>query len=148
MVNTAPKPGSSPAPDPLLGPQPLPEPQSNAAGPNPVPIGSIGGLLGVVSFTQDIISSLVTAFTPEPPHYENFNDHIKHYFIDWERKYLGKPSGALKKEGKSPCQVGVQVGLDGTGLKVAIPASFCFSMSKQQRKAKNQIKLPTVLGMR
>lgn len=123
VVKAAPRPGSSPAPDPFLGPQPLPEPQSNAVNAIPVVpnvmgwIGSIGGLLGVVSFAQNTITQVVQAFTPEPPQ-GNGEDIIRGFYEEFEKDHSRKPPVAPKKEGDPPWQVGVQVGLDGTGLKV------------------------------
>lgn len=37
---------------------------------------------------------------------------------DYEKKYTGQALDYPKKEGDPPWTVGVQVGLDGTGLKV------------------------------
>lgn len=144
-VKAAPKPGPSPAPGPLLGPQPLPELQSNAVKRGPVPngmgwIGSMGGLLGVISFTQDTIETLVHAFTPERPQYDSWEDHFRHFFMDWEKKYSGKPSGAPKKEGNPPWEVGVQVGLDGTGLKVG-PSVPLFVFLSQNHIGSQRIRL-------
>ena len=94
MVHGAPKPEFSPAPDPLL--VPIPEPKDMVIPEVPVAmswLGSIGGVLGIISFTESTIRRIVGIFKKKKP--------------------------KKKPEEKQPSWlVGLAIGLDGHGLKV------------------------------
>lgn len=88
-------------------------------------IGSIGGLLGVISFSDTYIGKLVNAFKGPPPGPPK--PLVKHdakwfrEFEEYHRQILQthwKHRVVPKKKGDPSWKVGVQVGLDGTGLKV------------------------------
>lgn len=88
-------------------------------------IGSIGGLLGVISFADTYIHKLVGLFKgPEPgpspppakhdtPWFREFERYWRqHLWPHWTERIFPK------KNGEPSWKVGVQVGLDGTGLEV------------------------------
>lgn len=88
-------------------------------------IGAIGGLLGVISFADNYIHKLVDAFKgppatpsrPKPKHDTAYFRHMEEY----HRQILQttwKPRISPKKKGDPSWKVGIQVGLDGTGLQV------------------------------
>lgn len=94
-------------------------------------IGSIGGLLGIISFTDTYIGKMIDAFKgpppgPPPPPVK----HDTKWFKDFEayhRKILStkwKERVAPKKKGDPSWKVGLQVGLDGSGLRVN-DSRFC-----------------------
>lgn len=142
-----PSPSTDPAPSPAADPQPdpapafIPEPRSVLFLPA-VPlamawIGSIGGLLGIISFSDNYMQKLVGAFSgkasgPDRPPAK----HDTAWFKDFEkyhRKILDthwKPRVAPDKKGDASWKIGIQVGLDGTGLEVSvIPVSVRLSNS-------------------
>lgn len=79
-------------------------------------LGSIGGVLGIISFTETYVTRLVKAFIPHSD--EDYPTRVKKKFKDFEKKHSGQAVNAPEKKGDPPWTVGVQVGLDGTGLKV------------------------------
>lgn len=100
MVQAAPRPDPDLAPDPSAALQPAPEPEAEMNLIPPVPLamawlGSIGGVLGIISFTETYITRLVEAI-----------------------KAATGSSNYDAKRGEPSWVVGVQVGLDGHGLKV------------------------------
>lgn len=118
-ADPSPTPDSSPAPGPLESPEPLSELQPASFMVIPaVPlllawIGSIGGLLGTISFTDTYTRKLVNLInrvtTPTP-----FDGKTYEEYWSWDKK----AGAGIKKEGDAPYMVAVQVGLDGSGLKV------------------------------
>lgn len=100
MVRAAPRPDPVLAPDALATPQPAPEPGTVEAMIPAVPmamawLGSIGGVLGIISFTESYMTRMVEAIKRAAnPHHDPGR---------------GDPSWV----------VGVQVGLDGHGLSVS-----------------------------
>lgn len=115
MARAAPRPDPVLAPDTLATPPPAPEPGNvEAAAMIPaVPmamawLGSIGGVLGIISFTESYISRIVQAIKKAAnPHHDPGR---------------GDPSWV----------VGVQVGLDGHGLSVS--HSRVLPISKKKKK--------------
>lgn len=104
MVHAAPRPDPVPAPDALAAAQPAPEPKVIPAVPAAMAwLGSIGGVLGILSFTDTYVSKLVEAIKKAVnPHHDSDK---------------GDPSWV----------VGVQVGLDGHGLNVSHSRVLPFS---------------------
>lgn len=96
MVQAAPRPDPVTVPDVLAAAQPAPEPKVIPAVPLAMAwLGSIGGVLGIISFTESYISRLVEAIKKaKNPHHD-------------------------EDKGDPPWVVGVQVGLDGHGLNVS-----------------------------
>ena len=126
-------PDASPSPNPALVPQPVPVPnliQDTELFLLPlVPlgmqwIGSIGGLLGVISFADTYIGKLIDAFsgssshTPRPPAkhdtawFKHLEDYHRKIWTGWKTRV------APEKKGEPSWKVGIQVGLDGSGLQV------------------------------
>lgn len=132
-VAEAPEPDPTPSPDPA--PVPVPDPEV-IPGPTElfvipaVPlamqwIGSIGGLLGVISFTDTYINKIISAFggaPPGPPTPPEKHDTpwFKHFERYWRNilKTTWPKRVEVNKKGDPSWKVGIQVGLDGTGLKV------------------------------
>lgn len=107
MVQAAPRPDPNPAPDALAAAQPAPEPKVIPAVPVAMAwLGSIGGVLGIISFTESYVTRLVEAIkkAADPLHDEE----------------KGDPSWV----------VGVQVGLDGHGLQVSDSPVLPFSKKR------------------
>lgn len=114
-----PAPDPSPNPDPSESPEPLSEVQPASFMVIPaVPvllawIGSIGGLLGTVSFTDTYtrkLGNLINRVTTATP----FDGKAYEEYWSWD----STAGAGIKKEGDAPYMVAVQVGLDGSGLKV------------------------------
>jgi len=146
VVQAALGPELSPAPDSSPDPQPDPVPQLNPQ-PDAVPqlipepdhfpgvdlfiipvvppimgwLGSIGGVLGIISFTEHYITRLVKAIKgppkpPPPPAPVEVHDYD--YWKKIEDKHYGYVASRPKKDGYPPWMVAIQVGLDGAGLQV------------------------------
>lgn len=88
-------------------------------------IGSIGGLLGVISFSDTYIGKMINAFKGPPPGPPRPPvKHDKAWFTRFEERWrqilqtTWKPRVSPKRKGDPSWKVGIQVGLDGTGLKV------------------------------
>lgn len=122
LVTAAMIPDPSPAPDPLPVPQPVPEPQPEVASTSTqaVPallawLGSIGGVLGTISFAETNIRRLVSLFRrleyEKNPTFDGKNHEEE---FAWDHKY----KGGINTPGDPPYIAAVYVGLDGSGLKV------------------------------
>lgn len=119
LVTAAKIPDLSPVPDPTAAPEPVPETDlvtSQAIPPVPLLlawIGSIGGLLGTISFTETYITRLVKLIMKktEPKKFDG-----EKYEIWWSSDK--KALNGIKKKGDAPYGVAIQVGVDGHGLKV------------------------------
>lgn len=135
MVQAIPRPDPNLTPDPSMDPDPDPAINAQfAPPPNGMGwLGAIGGLLGVVSYTQGLITDLAKAFTPVLHNPNNENPiKVKFHKIlkDYEKEHSGETIEVPEKKGDAPWAVAIQVGLDGTGLKVKrlqlMSASFLF----------------------
>lgn len=113
MVQAAPSPDLSPAPDPSPSPQPEPAPQLVPVVP-PIMgwLGSIGGVLGIISFAETYTTRLIKAFIPP-----RVNKNYAYWKGQEDRWYKDKEKIPNKK-GDAPWMVGIRVGLDGQDLKV------------------------------
>lgn len=105
MVQAAPRPDPVPAPDASAAPEPKMIPAVPMA---MAWLGSIGGVLGIISFTESYITRLVEAIKKATnPHHDT-------------------------EKGDPPWVVGVQVGLDGHGLNVSHSRVLPFSTKENQ----------------
>lgn len=122
MVQAAPRPDPVPAPDALAAAQPAPEPMVIPAVPVAMAwLGSIGGVLGIISFTESYVSRLVEAIKKaiDPNHDE--------------------------EKGDPPWVVGVQVGLDGHGLNVSHSRVLIFSKKRDLVHIKTAISFSSTI---
>lgn len=126
-------------PEPNPSPSPSPAPEASEPDPSPstdprflpaVPlamawIGSIDDLLGIISFSDTYMHKLMDAFSggasgPDPPPAKHDMAWFKKFEAYW-RKILSttwKQRVAPDKKGDASWKIGIQVGLDGTGLQV------------------------------
>ena len=131
LVMAAKSPDPSPAPDPLPVPQPVPGPEPEVMSTEAVPalmawLGSIGGVLGIISFTDTYLRKLIHLGIrkSDEKKAEAFDGKAFEEKHSSDRKY----KAGINQAGDPPYVVAVQVGLDGTGLKVK---QFLFLLTSQ-----------------
>jgi hypothetical protein len=144
IVQAEMSPELSPAPEPSPDPQPDPIPElipdllplqglNMLLVPEPPPImgwlGSIGGILGIISFAETYITRLVKAIKRPPKKYDEpkYVEPDYEYYKNKESSfYKDKEKIPQKMEGKeAPWTVGIEVGHDGLGLQVSqTPMSY------------------------
>lgn len=115
MVQAAPSPNLSPAPDPSPDPQPEPAPKIIPAVPAIMGwLGSIGGVLGIISFAESYTTRLIEAMIPP-----EINKDYAYWKGQEDRWYKDKEKIPIKEEDRDPpWLVGIRVGLDGQALQV------------------------------
>lgn len=115
-----------PDPDASPAPLPVPEPEQMEVLVIPAPpafmgwLGAIGGTIGTVTFVVQTLKGLfINPPDPPAPEPDDQNAAWWRQFEDDVRGEFGwKPRVAPEKKGPPSWIVSVQVGLDGTGLKV------------------------------
>lgn len=100
-------------------------------------LGSIGGVLGIISFTDTYLRKLFGLFKPRLPSAPPTppEKHDAAWFTDFENRHrqVHNPKWPVRvapkkeKDEEAPWKVGIQVGLDGSGLQVNA-SSLCSTL--------------------